>query len=73
MTNYVRPRIDGDLLIKIRLAYPQETAEINTIEGLVVFSITQALEAASKVKMIRRQAEAVLDQIHQEKEKLKEK
>jgi len=71
MTNYVRPRIDGDLLIKIRLAYPQETAEINTIEGLVVFSITQALEAANKVKMIRRQAEAVLDQIHQEKEKLK--
>ncbi len=42
----VRPRVSENYLFKIRLAYPEETAKINTIEGLVEFAFKKALEAA---------------------------
>lgn len=40
----VRPRVNEDWLFKIRVAYPQETAGINTIEGIVEFAFKKALE-----------------------------
>jgi hypothetical protein len=44
----VRPRINEDWLIKIRCAFPKETAGINTIEGIAEFAFKKALERVQK-------------------------
>jgi hypothetical protein len=44
MGNIIRPRVDEDWIIKTRVTYPMETAEIQTIEGIVEFAFKKALE-----------------------------
>ena len=46
--NVIRPRVNEDYLYMIRKAYPDETATIITMEGLIEFALKIALAAASE-------------------------
>ena len=46
--NVIRPRINEDYLYMIRKAFPDETATIITMEGLIEFIIKKGLETVKK-------------------------